>query len=122
MRENGGYMRVYWSGAWYFFAADIRLRERSNGLKSLDNALEQLNQCCATKSMSVAEIIDQLDKSNDERIFENLYQQVYRSRQMPSFEPLLAQLGISINDDRVQLAPTGAAAQRRAEFLTSTAL
>lgn len=122
MRENGGYMRVYWSGAWYFFAADISLRQQSNGAQSLDNALEQLNQCCATESLSVAEIIEQLDKTNDERIFESLYQTVYRSRQMPSFEHLLAQLGIKIQQGRVQLAPTGEAAQRRAEFLISTAL
>ncbi|MEP5566968.1 MAG: hypothetical protein ABJN62_03960 [Halioglobus sp.] len=122
MRENGGYMRVYWSGAWYFLAADIRLREQSNGLKSLDDALEQLNQCCAKESLSVAAIIAQLDKSNDEQIFENLYRQVYRSRQMPPFDHLLAELGITIENDQVKLAPTGAAAERRAQFLTSTAL
>ncbi len=122
MRENGGYMRVYWSGAWYFLAADIKLRAQSNGTQSLDNALEQLNNCCATRSLSVAEIIAQLDTSTGQRIFSELYQQVYQSRQMPAYESLLSQLGIEVDRGQVSLIADGAKAKRRREFLTSTIL
>lgn len=31
MRENRSFMRVYWSGAWYFLRADTALRRRSSG-------------------------------------------------------------------------------------------
>lgn len=122
MRENGGYMRVYWSGAWYFLAADIRLRELSGGAHSLDNALEQLNRCCAQGSLSVADIIAQMDRSNDQDVFGQLYQQVYRSRQMPAFEPLFTHLGISVVDGQVELQQQGNAALRRRQFLNSTAM
>ena len=42
LRQSGGFMRVYWSGAWYFLAADTRLRMQSGGEVSLDDALEKL--------------------------------------------------------------------------------
>ncbi|MEH6588269.1 MAG: hypothetical protein V7720_17075 [Halioglobus sp.] len=122
MRENGGYMRVYWSGAWYFLAADIRLRELSDGAQSLDNALEQLNRCCARGSLSVAAIIAQMDRGNDQDVFAQLYQQVHRSRQMPSFEPLFTHLGISVVNGVVELQQQGDAALRRRQFLNSTAM
>lgn len=122
MRENGGYMRVYWSGAWYFLAADIRLRELSDGSQSMDNALEQLNRCCARKSLSVADIIAHMDKGNDQEVFGQLYQQVHRSRQVPSFEKLFTHLGISVVNGEVKLQQQGAAALRRRQFLNSTAM
>lgn len=122
MREKGGYMRVYWSGAWYFFAADISLRAKSNGAYSLDNALKQLNSCCAAQSLSVAEIIAHLDASTDQKMFSELYQKVYQSRKMPPYASLFAQLGIEIKNGQVSLVADSANARRRREFLSSTAL
>ena len=122
MRENGGYMRVYWSGAWYFLAADIALREQSAGRLSLDNALKGLNSCCANQSLSVADIIKHLDASSDSEVFADLYQQVYQSRRQPDFEPLFTRLGIGLKDGVVQLSQEGPKAELRRLFLNSTAL
>lgn len=122
MREHGGYMRVYWSGAWYFLTADIALREQSDGKQSLDNALARLNDCCASASLSVAQIIARMDEGNDKEIFSELYQQVYQSPRQPDFEPLLSRLGVTLADGKVVLAQSGPAAQRRRQFLASTAL
>lgn len=122
MRKNGGYMRVYWSGAWYFLAADIALREHTNGKQSLDDALAKLNNCCASASMSVAQIIARMDAGSVDHTFSRLYQQVYQSTRQPDFEPLFAQLGITLVADKVVLAENGPAATRRRQFLTSTAL
>lgn len=103
LRQNGGFMRVYWSGAWYFLAADLELRSRSNGMFSLDTALEKLNACCAERSMSVAAMVHTLDELNRVDTFSSLYRDAVQSRTLPAFEPLFDQLGIGVIDGRVVL-------------------
>ena len=88
----------------------------------MDNALKQLNSCCAAQSLSVAEIIAHLDASTDQKMFSELYQKVYQSRKMPPYASLFAQLGIEIKNGQVSLVADGANARRRREFLSSTAL
>ena len=122
MRSSGGYMRVYWSGAWYFLAADIRLRANSAGSFSLDNALLALNECCARDALSVSQMIQAMDAGHKQPVFAELYQRMRQSERLPEFEPLLRQLGITISDNKVVLQATGTAAQRRRQFLHSTAL
>jgi hypothetical protein len=122
MRSSGGYMRVYWSGAWYFLAADIRLRANSTGTFSLDDALLALNECCARDALSVSQMIQAMDAGHKQPVFAELYQRMRQSERLPEFEPLLRQLGITINDGQVVLQATGNAAQRRRQFLQSTAL
>lgn len=122
MRRNGGYMRVYWSGAWYFLAADLRLRQRSGGSYGLDNALRDLNDCCGEDALSVPEIIHQLDAASKQSVFSELYTQLRNATQMPDHVALFAELGITIAGDDVVLSDSGAAAQRRRQFLQSTAL
>ncbi|NQX90364.1 MAG: hypothetical protein HRT77_17110, partial [Halioglobus sp.] len=51
MRYRGGFMRVYWSGAWYFLSIDMRLRRQSRGKLTLDKALQKLNSCCADEQL-----------------------------------------------------------------------
>ena len=62
--DHGGYMRVYWSGAWYFLVADTRLRLQSGGAQGLDQALAALNRCCADQQLSVVEMVELLDELN----------------------------------------------------------
>lgn len=115
LRERGGFMRVYWSGAWYFLAADIELRSRSGGLLTLDSALEKLNVCCAERPMSVPAMVEILDELNRVDVFSRLYRDTVQSRALPPFEPLFAALGIGVIDDRIDLEQnTEKAALRRA--------
>jgi predicted metalloprotease with PDZ domain len=116
LRENGGFMRVYWSGAWYFLAADLALRSQSQGMFSLDTALEKLNDCCAERPMSVPSMVQTLDKLNRVDTFTSLYRDAVRSESMPDFETLFDALGISIAEGQVQLEQSGAAAQLRREI------
>ena len=122
MRSNGGYMRVYWSGAWYFLAADIALRTESKGRVSLDNALQRLNNCCARSSLSVQEMIDVMDLVSTQKIFGGHYRQTRESEQMPPFEPLFRQLGITVDGGQLILQQDGPQAELRRQFLHSTAL
>jgi hypothetical protein len=103
MRENRSYMRVYWSGAWYFLAADVELRRRTNSTQSLDTALALLNACCADRSMSAREMAARLDQLTGQELFLPLFEQVAASRDIPAFDSLFAELGLRIENDRVIL-------------------
>ena len=107
MRQEGGFMRVYWSGAWYFLAADVRLRQQSRGRLSLDKALEQLNRCCADDSLSVPDIVRKLDELNRVILFKSLYDELVVSTEIPAYEPIFASLGISVKGGKVQLQQQG---------------
>jgi hypothetical protein len=117
MRDNGGFMRVYWSGAWYFLSLDIRLRRQSGGDITLDSALQKLNQCCADQSMSVPEMVQKLDAMNSVLLFHPLYDQVRVSTQMPAFETVFASLGITVTDGTVHLQQQGPGARLRQQIL-----
>lgn len=117
MRNHGGFMRVYWSGAWYFLALDIRLRRQSAGKLTLDSALQTLNQCCADQSMSVPEMVHKLDAMNSVLLFHPLYEKVKESTQMPAFETVLASLGITISEGTVHLQQQGPGASLRQQIL-----
>ncbi len=103
MRENRSHMRVYWSGAWYFFTADVELRRRSNGQQSLDTALERLNRCCSEQTLSAREIAARLDQLTGQELFVPLFRRVARSRDLPDFESLYGELGIELSAGQVRL-------------------
>jgi hypothetical protein len=103
MHDTASYMRVYWSGAWYFLQADVELRRRSNNRQSLDTALEQLNRCCAEQRLSAREIARQLDEVSKQDLFLPLFEAVSSSRAVPEFETLFEKLGIEVVGDGVVL-------------------
>ena len=122
LRQKGGYMRVYWSGAWYFLAADLRLRQQSGGRRTLDQALERLNFCCADKKMSVGEMVETLDEQNKVQLFQPLFLEVRASTKIPSFEALFASMGISVSNGRVHLQSVGPGAKLRSQIAAGKAL
>lgn len=117
LRSHGGFMRVYWSGAWYFLAADLELRSATDGNVTLDLALARLNRCCADRSMSVAEMIRALDRMNGVQLFSRLYDQAVTSTAVPDFESLYGRLGLRIIDGRVSLGGDAGQVTLRAGFI-----
>ena len=122
MRQDGGFMRVYWSGAWYFLAADTRLRRQSEGRYSLDLALEKLNRCCRDERLSVPEIVARLDQLNDVVLFQPLYEELRSSAQLPPFEPLFDRLGITVEGGVVELREDGPDARLRRQMIAGSSL
>ncbi len=116
LRDEGGFMRVYWSGAWYFLAADTRLRLQSGGRQNLDMALQKLNQCCADKRLSVPEIVEQLDKLNKVVLFGTLYREVAESTSVPPFAGIFASMGIDVRDGEIYLQEQGPGARLRRDI------
>jgi hypothetical protein len=103
MRENRSFMRVYWSGAWYFLSADVELRRISGGSLTLDSALGMLNVCCRDRSMSAREIVRKLDYLTANTVFTSLFAQVSNSRALPPAAALFDDLGIAIEEGRVSI-------------------
>lgn len=113
MRVDGGFMRVYWSGACYFLAADTRLRLQSAGALTLDDALAKLNACCGQSSMSVPHIVTKLDQLNHVTIFGELYEEFVDATEFPSFDMLFASLGVKVINGVVVLQQDGPEARLR---------
>ena len=120
LRQNGGFMRVYWSGAWYFLAADTRLRLQSGGKLNLDTVLAQLNACCGDQRLSVPQIVAQLDQLTQLQLFDELYQNMVDSKRIPPFEGIFASMGIDVIDDRIHLQEQGPGARLRREIATGS--
>lgn len=101
-------MKVYWSGASLALMADVELRRRSGGEQSLDTVLGKLQECCLPSSYSWSglELFRKLDNFVDEPLFENLYQRYANANAFPDARPLLAELGITLQDGRVDFEPT----------------
>jgi hypothetical protein len=114
--DHGGYMRVYWSGAWYFLVADTRLRLQSGGAQGLDQALAALNRCCADQQLSVVEMVELLDELNRLVLFRPLYEEMSRSTRLPGYMDIFASLGIDLVDGRVRLQQQGPGARLRREL------
>ena len=100
MRETASFMRVYWSGAYYFLAVDLALRKRG---QSLDRALAGLKACCLEgrdvwSAASLAERLDQIAGGSE---FTREYARMRRQTGMPDFEKLLRENGLEIVDGYV---------------------
>lgn len=119
MRREGGFMRVYWSGAWYFLAADVRLRQQSRGRHNLDQALAKLNLCCADDPMSAPAMALKLDELNRVLLFQPLFEEVSTTSGIPPFEPIFASLGITVTDGNVHLQSEGPGAELRRQIVVS---
>jgi predicted metalloprotease with PDZ domain len=119
LRRNHAYMRVYWSGAWYFLAADLELRRASGGRDSLDSALARLNACCADDEMSVPDMVRTLDRENNTELFQRLYTLSRGSTRMPEYDTLFEDLGLRVIDGTVELSYSGAPARLRGGIMAA---
>lgn len=116
LHDHGAYLRIHWSGVWYFLVADTRLRQQSGGRRDLDQALERLNRCCADQQLSVPEIVRKLDQLNRVVLFRPLYEQLVVSTAVPDHRGIFSSLGISLEEQQVKLQTLGPGAKLRVGF------
>ncbi|MEH6593082.1 MAG: hypothetical protein V7746_22625 [Halioglobus sp.] len=105
MRENRSFMRVYWSGAWYFLKADVELRKNSGGTITLDSVLSELNKCCRDQPMSARQMVNALDSIAESTLFSELFDTTRASRAIPPVADLLSELGIASEGGTVSFIP-----------------
>ncbi len=102
-RETRSYMRVYWTGVWYYLYLDVQLRTASNNQQSLDSALRSLNRCCRDVRMSAWQMAAKLDQLTGKKLFMPAFHAARASHQVPDFESIFASLGVSVEADSVKL-------------------
>lgn len=98
-------MKVYWSGAAIALTADVALRDKSNGVESLDTVLDRFQACClpGNRVWSGEEMFQRLDSLTDFPVFVDLYQRYANAAGFPDTSHVFEQLGIEVRDDRVSL-------------------
>lgn len=96
MSETAAFRRVYWAGAAIALMADLEIRHRSNGERSLDDALDHLNICCAAgdRPMSGDEAIARLDEI-ESGAFGAIARRHLGSSEFPDLETAYRQLGLA---------------------------
>ncbi len=101
-------MKIYWSGASLALMADVELRRRSNGSESLDTVLGRLQECClpSASAWSGPELFGKLDEFLERPLFVDLYRRYANADGFPDARPLLARLGVSVQDGQVAIDPT----------------
>jgi hypothetical protein len=96
--RRGLYRRVYWGGAAYMLAVDLRLREISGGKQTLGGALQSIQQCCLDEMVrwNADELVARLDEITETSVFSELFEEQIKTRRFPDYEALYQRLGIQI--------------------------
>jgi len=78
--------------------ADQRLRSKTKGTQSLDSALRQLHECCASPELAwqAAEVFAKLDELTGTTIFRELYEANVGSEAFPDLTQAYALLGLRV--------------------------
>ncbi len=103
MGANGGYMRVYWSGAAILLMADIHLRRATGGRQNLDTALAKLYDCCMqnTRTWRASTLLQKLDELTGTRVFSEVYRNEATSPEFPDIFAFYDELGLQTRRNRV---------------------
>lgn len=116
-------MRIYWSGALYFLEADIAIRQATNNTRSLDWVLDQYINCCRHQQErwtgeQMVESFDEIvgDIDGLDKVFSKLYERYTTSMRIPDARPLLSQLGINIENEKVVFSNEPTLAAFRHDF------
>jgi hypothetical protein len=92
---------IYWGGALFCFAADVRIREETKGKHSLDDVikagLERGGD--ATKVWTVADVVKLGDQVTGTHVLSEMYEQYAARGDRIDLEGLLSSLGIDRADD-----------------------
>lgn len=115
--ERAARMKIYWSGAALALMADVELRRRSAGRRSLDTALAGLARCClpSPRAWSAGEFYGRLDTETGEPVFLALHASYADRQGFPDISGVLEALGVEAADGTVTFNESASlAALRRA--------
>jgi len=96
MLRDGGYMRVYWSGAALLLLGDVELRRRSDNRQSLDTVLAAFADCCLDPDpeWTARKVFEKFDELSGMDVFATLLDTHVRSTSFPDLTEAYAQLGL----------------------------
>lgn len=107
--------RIYWGGALYFLLADLRIRERTNGKKSLDDAVQAVVGTGANveTAWTLARVLDTGDAATGTRVLHELADELGDKPTRVDLPSLYRRIGIGPLDDKAPLASTRIAITKR---------
>ena len=87
---------IYWGGALFCFAADVRIREETRGKRSLDDVLRVAlaHGGDATRVWTVAEVVHLADQATGTTVFSEMYDRHAARGERIDLDGLMASLGI----------------------------
>jgi predicted metalloprotease with PDZ domain len=97
--------RVYWGGALYFLLADLGVRERTNGKRSLDDALRAIVATGENgeATWTLDRFLGACERATETRIFRELYEELAVAGGTRDLAALFARLGVSKEGATVRL-------------------
>jgi hypothetical protein len=92
---------IYWGGALFCFAADVRIREETRGKHSLDDVIREAlaRGGDATKVWTVAEVVKLGDEVSGTSVLSEMYQRYAARGDRIDLDGLLSSLGVDRLDD-----------------------
>lgn len=105
MHANRAYLRVYWTGTALALLADVELRRRSEGARSLDEALRRFGECCLEPdaTFTAEELCQRLDALVEDDVLSALARAQLGSTAFPDLEATYRDLGVRVKGGRVSL-------------------
>jgi hypothetical protein len=102
--ESHDYPTVYWAGAAFALMADVELRRRSAGKRSLDDVMTGLSACCAREQrpQRAEVVLARMDELAGSPVFSELATRWVHGPKLPELEPLYEQLGLRVADGRAE--------------------
>jgi hypothetical protein len=96
---------IYWGGALFCFAADVRIREETHGRRSLDDAIRAglARGGDATRVWTVAEVMKLGDEITGTRVLTDMYQRYAARGERIDLDGLLASIGVERGGEGVDL-------------------
>ena len=116
MYRTYAFRKVYWAGTAFFLMADVELRRRTGGKKSLDTAVAALEPRTDGELWDADELLAELDRAVGEDVFVPLARRVL-ARDFPGVDRTLAELGIRMEGDGVRLDDAAPLAALRRQIM-----
>ncbi|MEO8039796.1 MAG: hypothetical protein ABI794_13585 [Betaproteobacteria bacterium] len=105
MFRDGGYMRVYWSGAALLLLGDVELRRRSDNRQSLDTVLAAFADCCLDPDpeWTARKVFEKFDELSETDVFKTLFDSYVHSTSFPDLGETYAQLGLEALGGKLEM-------------------
>jgi len=113
------FSRVYWGGASFALLADVELRKRSGGTRSLDSVLTQIHECCSRspRPWPARELLARMDQLAGTPVFSELAERYVYRPGFPDLGTVLKELGVTLADAGVELDASAPGAAMRTAIM-----
>jgi hypothetical protein len=93
---NRGFGAIYWGGALFWLLADVEIRERTDGRRSLEDALRAVGDAGGSIAVTwpVERVLDTADRALGVKVLGPLYARMARSGERVDLQALWARLGV----------------------------